>query len=1014
MKFLLTTFAFCLLFFYFLKSQNPVVRNFSYKDIGANNLVWHIIQDENNFLYFANNDGVLIFDGANWKLIEAPNPVRYLAMGPNRIIFVGCKEDFGALIPNANHHYAYKSYKNLLDNKLSFNEVLYIHVVGNQATFITDKSIYHLDISNLENKPTQLKWTHTIEGTGGSKTEAWIYSEKGGFKSIKDKNIFPTKNFEAISSTGFYKICPYQNKQIVVSLSDELFFYDGNLIPFKTDADADFSKFHIIDLATFSNGNLAVATYNSGVYILNSQGKLLRKINKTNSLPDNNIYSLFVDKDDNLWVGTAKGVTQILLNLPMEVYSLNNVGGKITSIIEWKGEIYLSATTGVFKKTGNQFISVKGLENIECWKLTIYHDKLFVASNLGVSTITDLNSQLIFDQKPVYYLNNQNNLLWFAGQDCAGNIQWVDGKYKIDNLIQNVSLETNSIVKDAKDNIWIGTNYKGLVKFIPPTTAKFFGIEEGIPTAKATAHIINNQLVIETSKGYFTLENENKFSSFKPLQNAKTRLWISGNHLITYDNTGILPFKMSNNAIILDSISFLRFRKELPTAFYVNNQTAWIAYPDELIKLNLTQYKPKPIKTFIRFFENEKEILYGGLGNFKNQEAKSIVVPYGTVLKIIASSDDLVSGNGQSFQMKIGGLIENWSEWQSSPVFTLNGISEGHYTFHVRAQAADGTIGSPDLIHVYISPPWYRTIWAYIIYLIIIVAIVWFIVQYNLKKLEKRNQELAQKIEEATREINEQKRELEIINEEIYESIAYAKRIQEALLPNPEIYNPYFNISILYHPRDIVSGDFYFFDKQGDNIFLVVADCTGHGVPGALMSMLGQNSLQSIITENSISEPSEILQLLDLRVQVLLRQQSGTSKDGMDMALVKFNVKTYWLEFAGANRPLYIQKINGEFIEMKSDRFPIGGDQHANKIFTPRNIQLEKGDRFYMFSDGIVDQFGGPEGRKFTPKKLRNLIKESYKLPLNEQVELIKKTYDEWKGNQQQTDDVLFIGFEVK
>lgn len=1002
------------IFFEFLKGQNPLSRNFSYKEMGANSLVWHIIQDKNNFLYLANNDGVLIYDGSNWKLIETPNPVRQLALGPNKIILVGCKEDFGALIPSENHHYKYKSYKNLLDNKLSFNEVIFIHVVGNQVTFITDKSIYQLDISNLENKPTQLSWNTNIDGAGGNKNEAWIYSEKSGFKKIKDKNISDLNNIETIRSVGLYKTAKYGDKQILVTLSDEIYVYDGNLKPLKTEIDAELLKFHIIDIATFSNGNLAVGTYSAGVYILNSQGKLIKKINKNNSLPDNNVYSLFVDKDDNLWVGTSKGVCQILLNLPMEIYDIDQIGGKITSLIEWNGELYLSATTGAFKKNGNSFTPLRGLENIECWKIVVFNNKLFVASNLGISIINDLNTQLIYEQKPVFYLNTQGNNLWFAGQDCAGNIQLKESKYVVENLIQNVSLETNSIIKDSKGNIWIGTNYKGLVKFIPPTTAKFFGVSEGIPTAKAIVHLINNQLVIETGKGYFTQDNENQFKPFQPLEKAKSNLWFSNNQLISFDNTGILPFKISNNQITLDSVSFNRFKKELPTAFYSSGSISWIAFPEQLIKLNLDKYQPKPVKTFIRFLENEKEILYGGLADFKNQDNKSIVVPYGSVLKIIASSNDLQSGEGLSFQFKIGGLIENWSEWQNSPIFTLNGISEGQYTFHVRAQSADGTYAETDFIHVYITPPWYRTLWAYIVYLLIFITIFWFAVQYNLKRLEAKNQELAKKIEEATKEINEQKKELEIINEEVYESIFYAKRIQEAILPSPHEYTDYLDISIIYKPRDIVSGDFYFFDKQGDNLFLVVADCTGHGVPGALMSMLGQNSLQSIITENSINEPAEILQLLDLRVQVLLHQQGGASNDGMDMVLVKFDSKTKWLEFAGANRPLSILKNNGEYIEMKPDRFPIGGDQYANKIFTPRNIQLENGDRFFMFTDGIVDQFGGPEGRKFTPKKLRTIIKENHRLSLEKQVEIIKKSFDEWKGNNQQTDDVLFIGFEVK
>ncbi len=1002
------------LLFQFIKAQNPLSRNFSYKEMGANSLVWHIIQDENHFLYLANNNGVLIYDGSNWKLIETPNPVRNLALGPNKIILVGCKEDFGALIPGENHHYVYKSYKNLLDNKLSFNEVINIHVLGNQVTYITDKSIYHLDISSLENKPTQLKWNFSIEGSGSSKNEAWIYSEKGGLKSIKDKNITDLKGFEALTSSGIYKSTSCKEKELIVSLADELFWYDGSLKPFKTELDAEFSKYHIIDVACFDNGNVAVGTYSTGVYIIDAQGKLIRRISKGNLIPDNNIYNLFVDKDQNLWVATSKGVTQILLNLPMEIYNIDNIGGKITSIVEWKGELYLTATTGAYKKSGNGFIALKGLENTESWKIVNYNDKLFIASNLGISVVNDLSTQLIYSEKPVYNLNVQANSLWFAGQDCAGNIQSNEGKYKIENLIENVSLETNSIVKDSKGNIWIGTNYKGLVKFIPPSTAKFYGKEEGIPSAKAIVHFVNNQLIVESGKGYFILENETQFKLFDALKIAKSNLWEANSVLVTYDNSGILPFKLSNNQILLDSISFNRFRKELPTAFYTDGNTSWIAFPDQLMKLNLSKYQPKKIKTSIRFFENDKETLYGGLGDFKNQESKSIMVPYGSVLKLIASSNDLVSGDGLYYQFKIGGLIETWSEWQKSSVFVLNGISEGQYTFHVRVQAADGTIGEADFIHVYITPPWYRTLWAYIFYLLVMVVLIWLLIQYNLKRLEARNRELATKIDEATQEINEQKKELEIINEELYESIIYAKRIQEAILPSPNDYTDFLNISIIYKPRDIVSGDFYFFDKQGDNLFLVVADCTGHGVPGALMSMLGQNSLQSIITENAVNEPAEILQLLDLRVQVLLRQQGGDSNDGMDMVLVKFDIKSKWLEFAGANRSLYILKKDGEYIEMKPDRFPIGGDQYANKMYTPRNIQLENGDRFFMCSDGIVDQFGGPEGRKFTPKQLRNLIKNNANLSLEEQIKIIEKAYDDWKGNQQQTDDVLLIGFEVK
>jgi tetratricopeptide (TPR) repeat protein len=307
--------------------------------------------------------------------------------------------------------------------------------------------------------------------------------------------------------------------------------------------------------------------------------------------------------------------------------------------------------------------------------------------------------------------------------------------------------------------------------------------------------------------------------------------------------------------------------------------------------------------------------------------------------------------------------------------------------------------------------------WSVVAGLVLVVLFLGFVInRLNVTRKQKNIIEKQKQIVEEQKQIvDEQKKIVEQKNKDILDSINYARRIQNAILPSMAMWNQHLpECFVLYLPKDVIAGDFYWMEVMDNYIFVAAADCTGHGVPGALMSMLGQNSLQSIITENAVNEPAEILQLLDLRVQVLLHQQGGESNDGMDMVLVKFNINSKWLEFAGANRPLFILKKDGEFIEMKPDRFPIGGDQYANKIFTPRNIQLEIGDRFFMCSDGIVDQFGGQEGRKFTPKRLRSLIKDYAHLTLEQQVKNIEKAYDEWKSNYQQTDDVLLVGFEVK
>lgn len=1010
--------SFGLVVVHHLWGQESIVRHYSYKQLGTSTLIWNVVQDEDGILYLANNEGVIIHDGSSWQLIPTPNPVRSLAVGPNKIILVGCKEDLGALLPNDKHAYTYRSFLQIKDLKTNFNEVLHIHVVGNQVNYITDKNVFKLDLNDPKLTAVPLQINYPTEGVGSVSTEAWLYSEQQGAKKISNNQVHNLNLPNDILQKGMYKIFPDKNKQkyYLITLTDEIYvFQNGNFNRLTTSVDAEFSKSHIIDAAAFSNGNLAVATYTSGVFIISPDGNLLRKIAKTNNLiPDNNIYSLFVDKQENLWVAHAKGISHFLFSLPIQAYKIDNVGGKITSLLEHNNQLYCTATTGTYKLSNNTFTPLTNLQNIECWKIEAFQNELYVASNEGIYKVQNNVATLIFKDKPVYYLKAQNNLLWFAGQDCAGWVSFENGKLNVQNLLQNVSLEANSILKDANGDIWIGTNYKGLMQFIPPSTAKFFSEAEGIPTSKTIVRLINNQLIVETSKGYYYTQDKQKFVPYEPLMNAKPHLLTTEPFLLAYDMDGVLPFKVQNNTISADTVSLLRYRREAPHTAYLNNSFGWIAFHDVLYKINYANHKPVIAKTFIRKFESDDKVLYGGLKDFKEKDAGSITVAYGENMKITAGTNDFLSGENLRYQFKIGGLIEQWSEWQNSPTFTVSGLTEGHYTFHIRAQLSDGTIAHPDLIHVYITPPWYRTYAAYTFYLLLAIGIVWLLIQYNLKRLEKRNQELAQKIEEATQEIQEQKKELEEINKEVEQSIQYAKRIQEATLPSAEMVKECFDVSILYKPRDIVSGDFYFFDYQGDNYFLVAADCTGHGVPGALMSMLGQNSLQSIITENAISEPAEILQLLDIRVQVLLHQHQGQSKDGMDMCLVKFNKNTKWLEFAGANRPLIIIKNSGEFIEMKPDRFPIGGDQYPNKSFTPRNIQLESKDRFFMFSDGITDQFGGPENKKFGMKKFREVLKENMHKSLHEQIIAVNHAYVNWALKNQQTDDILVIGFEVR
>ena len=257
--------------------------------------------------------------------------------------------------------------------------------------------------------------------------------------------------------------------------------------------------------------------------------------------------------------------------------------------------------------------------------------------------------------------------------------------------------------------------------------------------------------------------------------------------------------------------------------------------------------------------------------------------------------------------------------------------------------------------------------------------------------------------------------EIDEKNREITNSIKYASYIQEAILPHSEeIKWLEKNMFILFLPKDIVSGDFYWFTEKEGKIVVVAADCTGHGVPGALMSMLGVSLLEETVNRRNIVNANEILDNLRQGVIRSLKQSctESKSKDGMDLSLIVIDKKTSRIQFAGANNSLY-QVSKRELIEYKADKMPVGIHQKIDTPFTGNEIPVSSGDMFYLFSDGFQDQFGGPYGKKFMAKRMKELFVEIASLPLSTQKEILLNRHLEWKGNNEQVDDVLVIGIKI-
>ncbi len=297
-----------------------------------------------------------------------------------------------------------------------------------------------------------------------------------------------------------------------------------------------------------------------------------------------------------------------------------------------------------------------------------------------------------------------------------------------------------------------------------------------------------------------------------------------------------------------------------------------------------------------------------------------------------------------------------------------------------------------------------KTIIIFLLVLIALITLSYLLIReiLNLKKLKK-----------AFEEIDIQREELQIRNKDLTDSLTYARRIQTALLPTPTLISRLFSdYFILYRPKHIVSGDFYWVSQEANRLYLAAADCTGHGVPGALMSMIGLEILQKIINESRTEHSDQILDALNKELESAFnRDEVGEAaiKDGMEMSMCIINTKTRDLEYSGAFLPIYIAR-DEKLIEIKGDKINVG--QSINDVhFTRVTQKIEPGDIIYLFSDGYADQFGGPENKKFMYRRLRHLLVTISKFPMEDQKRILEETIVSWMADTDQIDDIMVMGF---
>jgi serine phosphatase RsbU (regulator of sigma subunit) len=565
-----------------------------------------------------------------------------------------------------------------------------------------------------------------------------------------------------------------------------------------------------------------------------------------------------------------------------------------------------------------------------------------------------------------------------------------------------------SVAIDHKKNIWI-TTPNGLYWYNRKTFKKF-GEAEGL---KNNSNIYS---LTFDKRGYLYLGNG------RGLDRLDLNTFYSTNKLSikSYtDQDGFIGDECNLNASAIDENGKL----------WLGTVKGVTVFDIKWDKYNLKA--PATHITDIRLdFEKFNYDLYSSVFDSINKLPLNLKLPYNKnhltfdFVGLSYTNPDVVV-----YQYKLEGLEDKWSPLTSKTEATYPSLPPGTYTFKVKARNNDGEWNDePAEFTFTITPPFWKTPWFIILIIIAGSFGIFGFIKYRTKKLEESKQILEEQVQERTKELRAEKEKVEKINLEVIEqkniieeknkditdSINYAKRIQLAVLPALSLIDTGFKDNfIFYRPKDIVSGDFYWYAEKEGKYFIAAADCTGHGVPGAFMSMIGTNLLNQSVIEKGIVEPGKILTAINngLKEAFSISELRFDTKDGMDIALCAYDINKNILEYAGANRPLYFIR-NGVLEEIKATKNPIGAQTPTDFPFVNHCFHLQKDDVFYLTSDGYADQFGGADGKKFMTKKLKELFIEIHHKSMLDQKNIIENTILNWMNGYEQIDDELVIGIK--
>ena len=1070
-KFLLTFFF--LFSAGFIHGQSYHFVNYTVEDGLSQSDVVSILQDKRGLLWMATGGGgVTIFDGVDFSYLKredglSSNIVNCLYQDSKGHVWIGTYEGLVKYDGQnlTNYDVSQGLYSDIITTICEDSEGrLWVGTENGGVSILseaTDSS--EVSFSQYESTGAYIgnNFNKIIEGSGG---KMWLGSTKGLVLAEKGRTRLYSEKDGLIGNNVLDLLEDLKGNLWIVTQKGLSKFNGKKFLNYSSSRGFPFD--HITCMEEDREGNLWIGTSDQGVIKFDKKSNNFKNFSAENGLSDDGVLSILEDFSNNIWIGTQGGGVN---KFSGEIFTYFNereglTNGKSNSLFyDSQDNLWVATKNGVIRYDGNsvsQITKNEGLPSDDC--RVVFEDtkgNVWIGTSSGVAKFVDEAVEEVFDythgimSASTAIIEDKSGNLWF-GTDGGGIVKYDGVNFSSYSMINGISSNrVTSIIEDDEQTIWIGTFGGGVNRF---NGYEFLSYkkEDGISSniiyslekdERGTIYMGTQNGITRYDKGEIVVigvgdglsSNNIKMMKF----DEENSLWVSSERGL--DRLFLNPPQVyrQGGEVISEIKHYGKedgvTKGEVNTVCEDNQGNLWFGARKGLIKfdINIDEYNAQKPQTYITNLHLDYKKV-----NWKKRGYE--VVPWTNIPKSLDLPHDtanvtfsFVGINHKApykvrYQWKLEGFDDAYTPFTYKNTVTYQKLPPGRYKFKVIACNSDeecNDVENPATFEFKVSPPFWQEVWFLSLLGILALLIVYFFIKMRERKMRRERLILERKVKVRTQEVVDKNQELELVNLEIISknkeieernkdvnsSIRYALTIQQASFPPIADLKEVFDDSFVYHlPRDIVSGDFYWYKKLQNEFVIAVVDCTGHGVPGAFMSMIGMTLLNEIMSGQAEIDPGNALNRLDLGIRKAFENSEATSNDGMDVVLCTINTNTKTIKYSGAYRPLYV--VTGdELMEYKATKYAIGSKDVLEKDYRTHEIAYKQGDCIYLLSDGYPDQFGGPYNKKFKTKVMKNMFLNIKHHEMEKQKQLIHQRYLDWKGDFEQVDDILICGIKL-